>query len=54
VGYESINRRGGFHKGAVFWGELNQEGVKNIFAGDHLDNSKKWENLVDKVFYDYI
>ncbi|MDR0820578.1 MAG: ADP-glyceromanno-heptose 6-epimerase [Endomicrobium sp.] len=40
--------------GSCFLWKLNQEGIKDILVVDHLDNSKKWKNLVGKSFYDYI
>ncbi|MDR0800557.1 MAG: ADP-glyceromanno-heptose 6-epimerase [Endomicrobium sp.] len=40
--------------GSCFLWKLNQEGIKDILVVDHLDNSKKWKNLVGKNFYDYI
>ncbi|GMO54559.1 MAG: hypothetical protein Ta2C_07970 [Candidatus Endomicrobiellum trichonymphae] len=39
--------------GSCFLWKLNQEGIKDILVVDHLDNSKKWKNLVGKNFYDY-
>jgi len=40
--------------GSCFVKKLNEEGINNIVIVDHLGNSEKWKNLVNKKYFDYI
>ncbi len=40
--------------GSCFLWKLNQEGIDDIIIVDDLGKSKKWKNLIDKKFKDYI
>ncbi|HPI18859.1 MAG TPA: ADP-glyceromanno-heptose 6-epimerase [Candidatus Kapabacteria bacterium] len=40
--------------GSCFVKKLNDEGIKDIIIVDHLGNSEKWKNLVNKKYFDYI
>lgn len=38
---------------AMVW-RLNQEGIDDIWVVDHLGNSEKWKNLVNRKFSEYL
>lgn len=40
--------------GSCFLRKLNDEGIDDILVVDHLDDSEKWRNLIDKRFLDYV
>ncbi len=40
--------------GSCFVKKLNDEGIKDIVIVDHLGNSEKWKNLVNRKYFDYI
>ena len=40
--------------GSVFLWKLNKKGLKNIIVVDHLDETDKWRNLLNKHILDYI
>ncbi|MDR0724203.1 MAG: ADP-glyceromanno-heptose 6-epimerase [Endomicrobium sp.] len=40
--------------GSCFLWKLNQEGIKDVLVVDHLDDTEKWRNLLNKNYYDYI
>ncbi|MFH1046482.1 MAG: ADP-glyceromanno-heptose 6-epimerase [Candidatus Omnitrophota bacterium] len=43
----------GFIGSCLIW-KLNQQGIRDILVVDHLGDSLKWRNLVNKDFNDYI
>lgn len=43
----------GFIGSCLLW-KLNQEGITDILVVDHLGDSLKWRNLVNKNFQDYL
>ncbi len=43
----------GFIGSCLLW-KLNQKGISDILVVDHLGESEKWRNLVNKEFTDYI
>ena len=43
----------GFIGSCLLW-KLNQKGITDIVAADHLGESLKWKNLTGKKFRDYI
>ena len=40
--------------GSCFVKKLNAQGICDIIIVDHLGNSEKWKNLVNKKYFDYI
>ncbi len=40
--------------GSAIVGYLNQQKISNIIVVDHLDESEKWKNLVNKTYTDYL